>query len=618
MMDLKGLYSSLSEEERRLALEVLEQIRRGDYSLLNDLMDKIYEFRPVDIEVFLDDEEYLGYFSGMLYPRLREDLIELFRGDYFNVIMTGSIGYGKSTFASFGAVRLLYEFMILRRPQRVVGVMDSAYLVFLLISPVKTTAAVALFDSIYGILSGSPFFSNFRIDVRRSDGIIDIPQKRIMVMTRSSNEVSVLGFNVIGAVIDEGNFYGSDKAETIYNTLYKRIKSRFYERGRVPAKIFLISSRKYYNSFVDRKIEELRDDRNTFIRSYALWDVKRDAYSEEKFYVFVGSTVLQPKIIESESELEYYRRLGNVIEVPVDFYVDFKRDIYSALRDLAGVSVSSRKPFIQQGAISNCLVSSDRPLDNGFVLQHPFREVEIVYRGSESGFVLDIDKIVRFDKFLNSYVPILNPTRERAVHIDLGLRHDATGIAMAHIYDVINTPLGVKPVVCVDFMIRVVPDAGEEVSIEFVRMIVLKFYELGYRIRWISLDSYQSIDTIQQFRRLGFEADTLSVNVEVYKLFKDLLYDGRLKFYYYEPFIVEVNQLEFDEVKNRVDHPREGSKDVVDAVAGCVYNLLSKSSVYSVVEYDKFYNVVYDFVRSMRVEDELRRRGVGVLGEDEF
>lgn len=596
----------LNSEERRALSEILKMVKDGNVQVINALRSQIYEYEPVDMETFLSDTNYLGLFSDMIYPKLREDMIRLFSGDYFNVILTGAIGYGKSTFASFSVVRFLYEILILRNPQRVIGMVDNSTILFLLIAPVKTTASTALYDSVLSLVSESPFFKNFQMKFDRKDGIIEFPEKRVKIMTKPSNEVSYLGLNVICCVIDEGNFYGTDKAETIYDVLYKRIKSRFYSRGRIMAKIFLLSSKRYYNSFVNRKIKELKDEPGTFILDYSLWDVKRDAYSNEVFYVFTGSQTLQPKILDSEEEIEYYKKFCNdearIIEVPVDFRRDFEKDIYGALRDLAGVSVASAHPFITQDALRRCYVSE--PLNGGFALEHPFEQLEIVYRG-EMNVPVIVDRVARYDSYSKSYIPLLNPMKPRAVHIDLGLRHDATGIAMAHIYDVVNTPFGQKPIVCIDFMLKVVAEPGSEVSIEFVRRIVYRFMELGYQIKWVTLDSFQSFDTIQTFKSIGLEAETLSTEkIEVYKLLKDFLVEGRVKMYYYEPFVVEINSLEYDSVRNKVDHPKDGSKDVVDAVAGCIYNLVSKVRVYSADDYHKLYAIASEVYNPLRVRAE--------------
>ena len=64
-MDLRNIskeqLESLSPEERKLALEILEQYaNKGSSQLFNDLIYSDYEEIPVDIETFIDDPNYLG------------------------------------------------------------------------------------------------------------------------------------------------------------------------------------------------------------------------------------------------------------------------------------------------------------------------------------------------------------------------------------------------------------------------------------------------------------------------------------------------------------------------------------------------------------------------------
>ena len=77
--------NNLSEEERKIALEILEQFsKQGSSNIFNDLLYEDYNEIPVDIETFLDDNQYLGYAwhdaegKSKLYPFWRERLRELF------------------------------------------------------------------------------------------------------------------------------------------------------------------------------------------------------------------------------------------------------------------------------------------------------------------------------------------------------------------------------------------------------------------------------------------------------------------------------------------------------------------------------------------------------------
>jgi hypothetical protein len=84
---------------------------------------------------------------------------------------------------------------------------------------------------------------------------------------------------------------------------------------------------------------------------------------------------------------------------------------------------------------------------------------------------------------------------------------------------------------------------------------------------------HNSIDSIQMLNSAGFKAETFSIdrNPEAYYTVKAAILDDRLDYYYYAPFSEELKQLE--EIKGmKIDHPRQGKKDVADAVAGVCYH----------------------------------------------
>ncbi len=68
---------------------------------------------------------------------------------------------------------------------------------------------------------------------------------------------------------------------------------------------------------------------------------------------------------------------------------------------------------------------------------------------------------------------------------------------------------------------------------------------------------------------------------DAYVYLKDAHMDYRVQMYEYEPYLTELFDLLHDKKKNKVDHPKKnsdgsrGSKDVSDAVAGAIYDLVN-------------------------------------------
>jgi hypothetical protein len=73
-----------------------------------------------------------------------------------------------------------------------------------------------------------------------------------------------------------------------------------------------------------------------------VWNTKPDGSLGDRFSVFIGDEARQPRIL-NKKEYALLRDTGLVIQVPVEFRLDFDRDIINALRDIAGVKNSSMK-----------------------------------------------------------------------------------------------------------------------------------------------------------------------------------------------------------------------------------------------------------------------------------
>ena len=120
--------NNLSEEERKVALQILEEFsKQGSSEIYDKLKYEDYNEIPVDIETFLTDDRYLGIAwkdaskKSKIYPFWMEQLKKLFPNnvdtDYNILLETGARGIGKSEIAC-GAVGsyLMYRVLCLKNP----------------------------------------------------------------------------------------------------------------------------------------------------------------------------------------------------------------------------------------------------------------------------------------------------------------------------------------------------------------------------------------------------------------------------------------------------------------------------------------------------------------------
>jgi intein/homing endonuclease len=94
---LAASLSTLSLKERRLLEVCLRQLERGDDIILNEIAEHYWRHQPVSMRQFIEDPYYLGASCETLFPKLADDLCEIFRpgAQFREVIFTGAIGIGK-------------------------------------------------------------------------------------------------------------------------------------------------------------------------------------------------------------------------------------------------------------------------------------------------------------------------------------------------------------------------------------------------------------------------------------------------------------------------------------------------------------------------------------------
>jgi intein/homing endonuclease len=278
-----------------------------------------------------------------------------------------------------------------------------------------------------------------------------------------------------------------------------------------------------------------------------------------------------------------------VFDITVDTHHNFSLTagvvVHNSIKDIAGCSVVSVSPFIQRREKLVDAVEQDKKTYGAD--RHFFSKPE--YDPSKGGqFVWE--KAVRLtpDPSMRGQTdmmrPIINPNAMRHVHIDIGLRHDALGLCMAHIgsfRDVVRRgPNGEQhleraPVFVVDLMLRVTPPPGDEIILGDVRRLIYELAQHGYTITSVTTDSYQSTDLVQQLNQKGFNAKIVSVDTstEPYEALKTAFYEDRVFMYEHGTLLTELRQLQRDYRRRKIDHPSRGSKDCADALAGVLWTL---------------------------------------------
>ncbi len=604
---LEEKVSALSSEEQQFFWGLYEEAENGNLLRHHQTQQIDYETSPVDVETFLRDDYFLGESGKNLYPILMDDMIELFDGDYSEAILTGSLGWGKTYFASLATLYIVYQMSCLRHPQTVYGIDEGSYISLSMISINEKTARRAVFSELVAKLERSPYFQEkfpykkYWIEVR-------FIRKPIMIVAGSTQSNAILSLNIFGGIMDEANFMGqvktikrrgshvrfvgTDRAEVIYNAIIRRMKSRFMRGGKVPGILFLPSSKDVVSSFTEQRILESKDDPTIFVRDYNTWMIKRKHFmNSPMFKVLVGNERLNSRILNPGEEVEYEDIEGvKIIDVPEDYRKDFERNLEDAIREIAGESIFGVSLFFQRlDKIEDMCHAGDKA-----GLMHPYSVFE--WQTDKPGeFAWDrickrVTRRLPGGYTEEGWEPIRNPEAPRHVRLDPSLSGDCTGVAVGHVAgwsEVIRRDeKGLEynelaPNIIVDFVLRVIPPVGDEILLGDIRSLIYQLMEHGFNVRFASSDQFQSADTKQKFRQRGIEAKITSTDKDrqMYQTLKVTIYEGRILCYLYPILVEELKRLEYDPVTGKVDHPKDGSKDVADALAGLVFHLTTEESI---------------------------------------
>jgi len=481
-----------------------------------------YEECPVDIRTFIDSPDYMDAKEECWDP-IKDDLSDLFQGfdnpemhwEYTEAVFDEGIGAGKSYKASLIIAYLVYRTLILVDPQKFLNLAKGSSIYFMNMSVRGDQAKKIVFGEIYQRVHNSPWFRNRGYLPDNSiKSELQFP-KNINVIPGNSKETYPLGFNLLGGVMDEAAWYididSHDVAEEIYNALHNRIKNRFGNRGM----LVMISSPRYVDDFIERKMEEAKTDLRIFTRRRTSWESKPK-------HMFSGKYV----------EVQGY-------SIPEEYTAEAKRDFDRFKRDYMAIPSLALEPYFK--LFDRVLACVD---PNMF---HPFIEGNIM----QNWFM---------GKLGCQYF----------IHTDLSLTKDATGMAMCH---------KENGDVFIDMMLRILPPDNGEIDLASIRQLILTLRSRNFTISKCTFDQFQSASSIQELNKSGIIAEQLSVDKDMssYETLKELLYTSKIHMYKFEPLLSELRRLELVKGK-KVDHPSNGSKDVADAVAGCVYSCLTNQN----------------------------------------
>ena len=259
---------------------------------------KDYAEPPVDIVTFIEEAYYMNA-KDECWESVKKDLQNLlegfqgynFTGIYQEAVFDEGIGSGKSYKTSLIITYMVYRTLILKNPQKFLGLANDTSIYFMNMSTTAQQANNIVFSEIKSRVTNSPWFNQF--------GYLPDPSikselrfpKYIRVVPGNSKETKPLGYNLFCGVMDEAAWYTEtqthDVAEEMYNALFNRVKNRFNDRGL----LVIISSPRYVDDFIEKKMAEAKVNPRIFAMRKPVWEAKPASTYSGKTFIADGFSI---------------------------------------------------------------------------------------------------------------------------------------------------------------------------------------------------------------------------------------------------------------------------------------------------------------------------------------
>lgn len=619
---LKGntsVYSQLPPDERALLDVILGELKNNGKSVtLSSLWEQDFEIRPVTIDKFLEDDYYLGKIGKDIFPKWREELRVICdpNKEVCEWVIRGCVGAGKTTVAVIALLHRIQVLCCMKNPQQFYGLMEGSPIVFGLFNIYKYLAQDTSYKYFTNWVKLSPFFQDSMRSAYAQERSIPGWLQRLnrmygidndemansymrfpkgITIALGSSAIHALGQNLYGGLCDEADMsknraLKSDektKVEELYGQAKSRLDSRFLQLGGLnPGLLVLVSQVQEADSFLSKHVEKVSSDIRTHVSSFSLWEIKEHLFppTEPRFQVVVGTRSYRSFLVEPGKAIP---KGAQVIDVPESLRPRFEYSIDDAIRDQAGIPTYGANLFLpRRDKLFECYQKSAYR-DHPFTTEQIELSIEVEDQSSIADYFVKEACMNQYDKATGRWQPKWFPGEERAIHIDLSKNGDCTGMAMGCIgnikrvqrYDGDGRPYWEQDYeTFIDFALRIKAAKGSEIDFSKIRQFIFYLQSVGFIIRYLSLDGYNSVDTIQIMKKAGFDAKELSVDKKAtqYNYLKSTIYELRLDMYEYEPFTDEITKLQdktMDNGKPPIDHPPKGKKDVSDAVCGVTSRL---------------------------------------------
>ena len=587
-----------------------------DFSDFIEILDgEEFEERPVDLRTFVTSPDYLGLpplsdhqynlieRSSQIYKEStliklygEEEGKAMFKRTCVEVIAQLGKGSGKDYSSTIAVSYIVYLLLCLKDPAAYYGKPPRDAIDILNIAINAQQANNVFFKGFKMRIEGSPWFVGKYTD-KASEIKFD---KSITVHSGHSEREAWEGYNVLVVILDEisgfatENTTGHDQAKTadaIYDMYRASVDSRFPDFG----KVILLSFPRFKNDPIQKFYESVIAEKEVINRTKLLklnQDLP-DGIEGNEFEVTWEEDHIVSYVYPRVFALKRPTWEVNPTKKITDFTVAFHKNPADALGRFACMPSDAVDAFFKSRT-----------------------KIE----GAFNKAALAVDQFGRLEEWFKP-----EEGKEYFIHVDLAQKHDHCAVAMGHVdkwvdIKVTDTYSQPAPIVEVDAVRFWTPTPDKSVDFTEVKDYILALRTRGFNIKVCTFDRWNSHDMMQQLKAYGINTEILSVAKKHYDDMAMVVLEERLSGPHIPLLIDELLQLRI--MRDKVDHPRKGSKDLADAVCGAIYNSISRTRMdrnqeinihnYDSFSYDNDFNnkeeeYVQNMIRAPRMPENLAK-----------
>jgi hypothetical protein len=536
---------------------------------LEALQEDAFEEIPVEIEEFVTSREYLSLppLSDYQYIMIKastqiykkETLIKLYgeiegekrwKQTCNEVIFQLGKGSGKDYTSTIACAYVVYLLLCLKDPARYYGKPPGDAIDIINVAVNAVQAQQVFFKGFKQRITKCRWFDG---KYNEKAGSIEFA-KSITVHSGHSQRESWEGYNLLFAVLDEISGFdlestsGNEQAKTaaaIYKMFRGSVDSRFPQFG----KLILLSFPRFKNDYIQQRYNEVVADKEIVIRTHTFKideDLPDDTEGNTFSIEWEEDHIINykvPKVFALKRPTWEINPTIKIENLAMNFYSD-------------PIDALSRFACMPPDAI-DAMFSSREKVERAF---------------NNLNLALDNQNVFR-----EWFKP--DPEKMYYVHVDLAQKHDHCAVSLAHVDKWVTMKISgamtdAAPYVVVDAVRYWTPTKEKVVDFTEVKNYILSLKQRGFNIKRVTFDRWNSYDMMEQLKAQGMACETLSVAKKHYEDMLLCIMEERVSGPQIPLLIEELLQLRIVK-RDKVDHPRKGSKDLADATCGAIYNAIS-------------------------------------------